>query len=995
MTENIDSSILLGFVDEARSYLPTIRQGITRYQSDTRLFDEIELAHRQIHTICGAAMMVGLEELGKFANVVEDVLENFAENRTALPAEVAASLFAQIDRIEISLETLADELNAGEASDSFSFSPSSNNFNDFGSSLDYANNFANNYAASENGNDFAITTAEFDDSSEIDPELLEVFAMEADDHLQNIGSHLAILEKQPQNKDALSEVRRSSHTLKGAAGVVGFKTITKLAHRMEDLLDHLAENPESSSAETISLLLSTTDVLEALSRGGSEQSLHLELETAYTRFDTILASLSVKPTRAMTEPAQVVAIEENQIVEATVAETALESSKEEQTIVHAIAKEEPKVLTENNNQSQTTVTPRPTVRVSVENLDALVNLVSELIINRTIMEQKVSALESQLNELHLNTHRLRRLANKLDADYEAGTLNISPAVKFNLPSSFNFAPSGVLALNSSVISGVTAEKYGFDSLEFDRYNEFHQTTRELLETSSDAAAVSSDMEQLVGEIDPVLTRQRRLTDEVQEKLLRVRMVPIGTLIPRLQRTVRVLAEQEGKLADFSLEGEGVEFDTQVLDAIAEPLLHLLRNAVGHGIEPPEERFQNGKPSRGAIRMKVYHEGTFVVINISDDGRGIDPHRLRERAVKNGFISMQEAASISDEETFSLIFLPGLSTAKEVTDISGRGVGMDIVREVISRQQGTISLKSLPEKGTTFTIRLPMSMAVTRALIVKSGDQSFAVPLAVISRVINATQDDFDLMSSEKVMWIGGKFYPVFVLSDLLHMPPSVDFENTRIPALVLNSGDSPMALVVDQVIEATEVVLKTFNHPLKNLRGYLGATILGNGDVVPILDIISLLNRHTSKTLTANKQNIVPVATPTQPIQFIEQLSVMIVDDSPSVRRVMSNLITNAGWKAIAVKDGLEALETLQVTKPLPQIILTDVEMPRMDGYELLSSLKRQETFHDIPVVMITSRAAEKHRQKAMDLGASEYVTKPYQDSFLLETIRNLTKHTT
>jgi chemosensory pili system protein ChpA (sensor histidine kinase/response regulator) len=820
--------------------------------------------------------------------------------------------------------------------------------------------------------------------------MLEIFALEAEEHLQNISTNLNELEKNPRNEPALREIRRSSHTLKGAAGVIGFRTISQLAHRMEDLLDSLAENPSLSTTETTALLLSATDVLEALAKGENEQLYAPKIQTLYSRFAD---ALEVKPIAQEVETKLAAAEIE---VETTVAGHIETTNAETQPItletavvtpeaehVSEAPEEEIAEKVEVHAEIIGKVNPRTVVRVSLERLDEVVKLIGELVISRSAIEQRLAELENQVEELHHSTGRLKRVASKLDIDFEASTLGgksyNSKAFAPLLAAAVNAGPPTMFLPNADI-------KADFDDLEFDRYTEFHQMTRELVETSSDTAAVTTDLDELVGDLDTLLNRQRRLTDEMQEKLIGLRMVPFSSITPRLHRTVRVTADDEHKAADLYIEGESIEIDTQVLDTLAEPLLHLLRNAIGHGIELPETRRLLGKPERGSINLRVTHEGTHIVLTISDDGRGIDANKIREKAVRGGFISAEEAAHLTEEEARELIFLPGLTTAQKINEVSGRGVGMDIVRENITRQQGTISIKSTVQQGTTFIIRLPMSLALTRALIVKAYGQRFAFPLSVVRRIVETAPEHFDQLSQGKVLWVGDEFYPVSHLNEILQLPQMAEADETQNAALLLEFGESPAALLVDQIVEVREIVIKPLGSHLKKMRGMLGATILGDGSVIPILNLLELVERKGKPTGTApaEKHHVLKY-------NIREQLSVMIVDDSPSVRRVMTNLIQSAGWTPVTVKDGLEALETLQVSRKLPDIILTDVEMPRMDGYELVASLKRQESFRDIPVVMITSRAGEKHRQKGFDLGVAEYVTKPYQDSVLLNTIQQLT----
>jgi chemosensory pili system protein ChpA (sensor histidine kinase/response regulator) len=467
--------------------------------------------------------------------------------------------------------------------------------------------------------------------------------------------------------------------------------------------------------------------------------------------------------------------------------------------------------------------------------------------------------------------------------------------------------------------------------------------------------------------------------------MRVRMVPLTSIGARIQRTVQVAASQEGKIVDVLIEGQSIELDTTVLNQIVDPLLHLLRNSVSHGIEPPMRRRLLGKPERGTIGVNSNYDGTDVVIEISDDGAGLDPAFLRSTAVKKGYLSGAVAEATTDKEAFALIFLPGFSTASEVSEVSGRGVGMDIVKAAVNKLQGTVTVDSTPGKGTSFTIRLPTTLAVKRALMIKSNGERFAIPFGVVTQILRVGRDEIEHMAHDPVVRVEGKVFPVVRLGEALGLKQPADDTMSRLPVLIVTVGSDQFALVVDQILEGREIVIKSLGNHLRRIKGVVGATLMGDGSVVPILNPVDLVHRNGQRSIAPSS-----VCVPPQPPQPRGNLTIMVVDDSPSVRRVMSNLLKSAGWQPIQAKDGLDALDILNNSSQRPSLILLDVEMPRMDGYELLATLKRHETHREIPVVMITSRTGEKHRLKALELGASEYLSKPYHEDELVGTVRRL-----
>ncbi|MDQ3180274.1 MAG: ATP-binding protein, partial [Acidobacteriota bacterium] len=480
----------------------------------------------------------------------------------------------------------------------------------------------------------------------------------------------------------------------------------------------------------------------------------------------------------------------------------------------------------------------------------------------------------------------------------------------------------------------------FDNLQINPLPEKIVETVETLEETEDAAEefeIDDEMVEVFTLEAEDIVRSINASLEILEKTPDSREALLSV---RLQRTVRVVCNEEGKSAELFIESENLEVDTQILDSFIEPLLHLLRNAVAHGIEPPETRRMLGKSESGKISLRLITEGTHIVLTVSDDGRGISVSALKDKAVSNGFISKEKVAAMNDAEAFELAFLPGLTTAEKLSQVSGRGVGLNIVKTGIARQQGTILIDSEPQKGTTFTIRLPMALAVTRAILVKANRQTFAFPLKLVKPITDISAKHLE--KSKKSVQLGDVNYKVSHLNELLNLPVGSVSNNPNIPLLLLDTLENPCALIVDEIVKTEEIVIKPLGNPLRNLTELLGATILGDGSIVPVLDVVYLLKQKVSSSRfqpssqEPEAQNLKPETRNLKPF-------VLIVDDSPSVRQLTSNIIKNVGWTAIIAKDGLEALEMLQETGKLPDIILTDVEMPRMNGYELLASLKRQE----------------------------------------------------
>ncbi len=943
------------FLAEAESYLPTIRGGILVCAQEGNLYGALNMSLRQTGAIKESALIINSPEVAQIAAELEENLKNLVDTKQPLNDKQSRQVLDKLTELEILLAQIRFDTD-----DSFI------------SIADFVDESFDNLLLNQLNERIEEPTETAEEEFEIDEEMLEIFSLEAEELIQNINTNLKTLEKNPDNREALLEIRRSAHTLKGSAGIVGMKQLSEAAHRVEDLLDYATENDIEANEKIFNLLLISTDCFSALASGEKSPHLTGKLAGLYKDFDRVFAFLKKKSVAG----------------DSNISEFELKPE-----IVETVLTEDETFETPISISNQ----PRSIVRVSLEKLDDLVKIIGGLVISRSVFEQRLAELEQQSGELHNSTRRLQQSTNKLETDFEANMLDVqNPKSKVIRQSAEKTRFGTQNSKFKAHLPSAILDSNSFDTLELDRYTDFHQTMRELVETTSDTSAINLELDNLRGNLELLFENQRYLIEEMQDKLMRLRLVSFSSLNVRLQRTVRVACDEEGKLAELYIEGENLEVDTQILDALIEPLLHLLRNAAAHGIEPPETRRLLGKPEIGRIKVRVKSEGTHIILKISDDGRGIFADGLKEKAVRNKLISQIEADKMSIEEAFSLIFTAGLTTADKIGQISGRGVGMNIVKQSIERQQGTISIDSETHRGTTFTLRLPMALAVTRALLVKTNEQTFAFPLKLIKRATEISAAELKKAKAVNALQIGGVNYSIVNLNNLLGLPSQAVLNDEILPILLLENLEKPCALLIDEIIKPEKFVIKPLGKPLQNLPDFLGVTILGDGSVVPVLDLIYLLKQQvpSSKFQVPNQEitdhNHQLAANKKQKTKN-KKLKIMIVDDSPSVRHLTSNVIKNAGWTATLAKDGLEALEILQDLRELPDLILTDVEMPRMDGYEFLASLKRQANLQTIPVVMITSRANQKHRQKAFDLGISEYIDKPFDDAALIETIKNLT----
>ncbi|HXF80834.1 MAG TPA: response regulator, partial [Usitatibacter sp.] len=488
------------------------------------------------------------------------------------------------------------------------------------------------------------------------------------------------------------------------------------------------------------------------------------------------------------------------------------------------------------------------------------------------------------------------------------------------------------------------------------------------------------------ETELAIHAQARLNRELQQGLMGVRLVPLGNLADRFYRIVRQTAKELDKKANLELKGTRTELDRSVLEKITAPFEHLLRNAISHGLEKPEARTAAGKAEIGEIALEAVQRGNEVVLTVSDDGAGLNYTRIREKAIANGLLAPD--VELPESQLAQFIFVSGFSTATEVSQVSGRGVGMDVVKNEITSLGGRVEIASTPGRGTTFTITLPLTLAVTQAVMLRAGERVFAVPSVMIEQVQEFKAPAYaEAMAHGEIVWKDNRY----ALRSLLPLLGEIDTAHParQIPVLLLKSGVQRAAIRVDEIVGNREVVVKTIGPQLARLAGIAGATVLGNGQVVLILNPVQLVHRDT----TAMAAPVEPAPRAAEPALVVDSKSgaplVMVVDDSLTVRKITSRMLAREGYEVVTAKDGVDALQQLQDVKP--DCILLDVEMPRMDGFELARNLRADAGTRAIPIIMITSRTADKHRNHALEIGVNEYMGKPYQEEQLLALIRRYT----
>nr|HET6905023.1 response regulator [Ktedonobacteraceae bacterium] len=832
--------------------------------------------------------------------------------------------------------------------------------------------------------------------TEFSEEASEIFRLEAEEHLQTIIMHVAALEKSPEDRELIQGIRRATHTLKGAAGMMGFRAIADLSHIFEDLLESAMEGTTAITPAVVSLVLDTAETLDILIMGkeNDPRDEEAKVQQLRVRYAELLGEQST--TMGMGDEEDIDADEAND-------EELLHSP----SMAAVIGGNQPP-----ETNAQRAARGDLSVRVRLEKLDELVNLFGEMLVNRSILEERVSRLVQLVADAGVSSARLRDVGQKLESRFEAATLPSGRSVQV-MPGEGTQGIGNALSSNGSQHNAQAAHLDDFDELELDRYTEFHQLARGLSEGISDMTTLSTEMEVVIRESEGVFARENRLNTTFQDRLMKARLVPLSTMTPRLYRAARAVALKQHKEFTFLLEGEETEVDRTVNEEIAGPLLHLMRNAVNHAIETPEVRIQKGKPPVGQIKLSAAYEGNLVVITVRDDGVGIDPERVRKAAVAQGLIRPDQV--LNDNDIIDFIFRPGFSTAEVLSEESGRGVGLDVVRDSVSRLRGTLEVESMPGQGTAFTMRFPTSLAIQSAMMVKVGDQLFAIPTVMVEAIGRLDNYKRATQSGRPAIVVQNDLYPLNMLSQLLSLP--VGPIDDKAPVLLINAAGSRVALVVDEIRGKLDVVMKNLGPHLRSVQGVAGGTVMGNGRVVLVLELSELLSARSKlvgsavgtptrrDTMSASSfvqtpsgvsvvasQKVPAVAKP--PVVAPPRAEpergkhILVVDDSPSVRRVVGNMLKQHGWEVQMARDGVEALDL--ISRQTPAAVLLDIEMPRMDGYELIATVRAQEQYRTLPMVVLTSRAATKHQQRAIQLGASSYVVKPYQDEELINILNTL-----
>ncbi|SFK26627.1 Hpt domain-containing protein [Methylophaga sulfidovorans] len=783
--------------------------------------------------------------------------------------------------------------------------------------------------------DYALPT-------DVDDDLLSAFAAEAQELLDSSRQIIKAWVSNTHTEQDTLQLQRDLHTLKGGARLTGITPMADLTHQIETLVLAVSDGLQEADEDFFDLLQRCQDKLAEMQEQLANQQ---AVKTALSLIAEITARTQGQDLHIEDRP--------------------LPAPEKVKQADHADSSAD--ILPVTPPQTDHPVTPQHVeqVRVRADLLDYLTNFAGEVSISRDRVTQQHIALRQQLHEMEETVSRLHDQLRNLEIETETQIL-------------FRYEDERI------------KNESDFDPLELDRFSMIQQLSRGLTESVIDLHDISHSMDTLVRETDAILLQQSRLNTDLQQGLMTTRLLPFSGIVGRLERIVRQTASELSKKVELKIRGSELDIDRTILDRLVAPLEHILRNAIAHGIEYSDERTNNGKSANGLLSLVITREGSEIVINISDDGQGINLDKVREKALSMNLISHDDMPT--DDELTQLILSSGFSTADNVSQLAGRGVGMDVVSNEIRGMKGRLSIKSEQGKGSTFTIRLPLTLSVIQALLIRVQDEQYALPLNTINAGERISVRDIKLMlGTHKPHYdFHGEKYRFMPLSSLLGKPLSLsDNLKYQMPLLLFRSGDLRIALLVDDIVSNREIVIKSVGTQLGHISAINGATILGDGRVVFILDIPTLMD--SSQHISLDTDDAINLERELEQLQ--DRLpTAMVVDDSITMRKATGNLLRRIGFEVMTARDGVDALSQLHEQKP--DIILLDVEMPRMDGFEFASIVRNDKEFRHLPIIMITSRTGNKHRERALEIGVNAYLGKPYQEEELIWQMQKLLGNT-
>ena len=962
------------FLQEASEHLQYLREYVSVLQEIEPRREDLERLYIAAHTLSGTSASYGFPRFSEVAGKLAHVFQ-YSLNATLgddLHGPLTEFLSDGISLLETDLLEISDtgnenveDISAFKDRYRFAFpvEPVPLNFDQRPSAV---------ASSVEELPQSALTGSYFDalpSDDEVGPEILEFFQPEAEEHLQVVSDCLISLEGN-NNPEEINRLFRAIHTVKGSAAQVGLRRLGAIAHRVEDLIGRLRDGEIDPSPAVVDLCLESVDVLKkSLHRQWADES---EMRAGVDSLLNRIAEFApLDSEEALAE-----------------AQSAGEAEFARHTEIAAPTQSR-KVI----KQGASPGASSKSVRIALERLDRMMNTVGELVINRTRMVGRVSELEKLVDTLSFSKERLHGKVNEFQEKYEFHRISSSRAT-----ASWNAATAPKRL--ASAAAGEASFFDDFSELEMDRYDDFNILSRSMAEISADVNEVLTQLEGYISRVEGDIDEFTKLAHPLQDEFTAARMVPIGTLYSRLSRAVRDAAQSAGKQVDLDFVGNETELDNNIIQQISDPLVHLVRNSVAHGIERSDARLSAGKPEAGKVSLRAYHRGNHIYIEVEDDGGGIDYQRVKQSAAERGLVSAETAERLTERDLREMLFHPGFSTAPAKTELAGRGVGLDVVRANLNALNGDVEIESTRGQGTRFTLKVPLTLIISPALFVRCGGVSFALPLAVVEEIRRIRADEIEDVGGKLLTKVRDIVTEVIRLDSYLGLPP-LEPVNGYFRMVVANTGNRQIGLVVEEVLGKDEIVIKNLGEYLRRVKLFPGTTIAPDGSLILLIDLNRMVAAEPNerRTLQASasaarvfapgSEAVARGTIPTDAIDRVEHERVIVVaDDSISVRKFVGRMLEKNGYRVKLAADGLEAAEL--VAQHGCHLVITDLEMPRMTGYELMVQLRQSPTTRRIPVMVVTSRAGAKHRDRAIKEGAAAFLTKPVQEDQLIAAVEQL-----
>lgn len=793
-------------------------------------------------------------------------------------------------------------------------------------------------------------------------EIMEDFLIEAFEMNEQLDQDLVELEHNPEDLDLLNRIFRVAHTIKGSSSFLNLNILTHLTHNMEDVLNRARKGEIKITPDIMDVVLRSIDLMKTL-------------------------LVTIRDTGSDTNNGK-----ENEIEEAVkqlqaITSQNLEGAKETSGTKEA-PKEENKEEAKEENKENKAKTP------TAENTASDNPLADEPDLDYANMsaEEVEAEIERLLNKRQ-EADKERRAQKKQEAKQEVAPTKEAPKTETPKASKTETKAKAKADTEENKAPSIGVEQTV--RVDVRRLDHLMNLIGELVLGKNRLIRIYSDVEErydgekFLEELNQVVSSISAVTTDLQLAVMKTRMQPVGKVFNKFPRMVRDLSRELGKSIELIIEGEETELDKSIVEEIGDPLIHIIRNSCDHGIEPLEERRRLNKPETGKVQLSAYNEGNHIVIKISDDGKGLDPVMLKEKAVEKGVISERDAEGMSDREAFNLIFKPGFSTAKVVSNVSGRGVGMDVVKTNIEKLNGIIEIDSEVGVGTTQKLKIPLTLAIIQALLVGVQEEYYAIPLSSVLETVRISQDEIYTVDGKSVLRLRDEVLSLVRLSDIFKVDAILE-SNSDVYVVIIGLADQKIGVIVDYLIGQEEVVIKSLGYYLKNTRGIAGATVRGDGKITLIVDVGAMMDM--AKSIKVNITTLMNESENTKSKNSPSDYIVLAIDDSSTDRAIIRKCLKPLGITLLEATNGLEGLEMLKNGDKVPDAILVDIEMPKMDGYTFASEVRKYNKFKNLPLIAVTSRVTKTDRMRGVESGMTEYITKPYSGEYLTTVVKRSIK---